>query len=237
MIEVKHFTDLGVERATNEDNFIFIRSELDGEEIVIAIICDGMGGLDNGEYASREVCETVKQAIVGKDHTSIEEIRRAVTVAIKRANRTIFKEKTKYGRRCGTTVTGVLLADKGYVWHVGDSRVIQIRQDDVRILTNDHTRVGRLLREGRITQQQSYTHPDRNKLEKAVGVGADVKIDMFQFDYRNSTLVLATDGFWHGITRNDFIRISERTTSLGRLFDKVVDLGETDNVTAMTLYC
>ena len=237
MIEIERFTDIGVERERNEDNFIYFRCRLDGQEIVIACVCDGMGGLDAGDYASREVCESLKHEIVGRDFVNMSEIRRAVTIAIKRSNQAIYKSKTKYGKKCGTTISCVVLADKGYLWHVGDSRIIRVQNGTVKNLTTDHTLVNKMIERGRITEKQAINHPKRNVLVNAVGVFNDVSIDMEEFEYRNSTIVLATDGFWHGLSKSDYIRLSNKEVTLETLFDKVINKGETDNVTALALYC
>ncbi|MRB31280.1 serine/threonine-protein phosphatase, partial [Bacillus thuringiensis] len=55
MFEVVPFTDIGVVRETNEDNLVFLVGEFQGEEIALIVVCDGMGGLDDGENASRTV--------------------------------------------------------------------------------------------------------------------------------------------------------------------------------------
>lgn len=237
MIEIVKFTDIGVERDRNEDNFIYFRCHLDGQDIVIACVCDGMGGLDAGDYASKEVCESLKHEIVNKDFVNLNELKRAITLAIKKGNRSIFKSKTKYGQQCGTTVSCVVLADKGYGWHVGDSRIIQIRGSDVSIITRDHTYVMMQVQKGKLTPKQAMNHPRRNVLTNAVGVKNDVSIDTFEFDYKNSTLVLASDGFWHGVSRSDYINLSKKNVTLESLYKKVIDLGETDNITALALYC
>jgi protein phosphatase len=237
MIEIDKFTDIGVSRERNEDSYIYFRCRLDGEEIIIASVCDGMGGLDAGDYASKTLCDSFKREIVDKDFVRVDELKRAITTAIKNANRTIYKSKTKYGKQCGTTVSCVMLTnDKGYAWHVGDTRIIQVRDTDVSILTTDHTLVNEMVKRGKLTLEQARNHKKRNVLTKAVGVLKDVSIDMFEFDYKNTTLVLCSDGFWHGVSKSEYIDLRNHRVTLQTLFNKVIKRGETDNITALVLF-
>lgn len=237
LIDIERLTDIGVYRERNEDSYIYFRCKLDGQDITIACVCDGMGGLDAGDYASKELCESLKRGIFSKDFVDINELKREVTSSIKEANRIIFSNKTQYGKQCGTTVTCVVLADKGYAWHVGDSRLMMISNSNVRALTKDHTYVRRLVDKGKITKEEARNHPKRSALTNAIGVFKDVSIDMFEFDYRNTTLVLATDGFWNGLTDSDYLSISSRDVTLEDMMNRVIKRGETDNITALALYC
>lgn len=235
--DIDKLNDIGVSRNRNEDSYIIIKCKLDDEVITIAVVCDGMGGLDAGDWASQEICETIKFYLKGQDFENIEDINRAVTLAIKEGNRKIFKNKTQYGERCGTTVSAIVLTEsKGYAWHVGDSRIIKVQNGDVRLLSEDHTKVNRMVKRGKITKEEAKRHPERNVLTKAIGVFNDVAIDRFEFSYKGSMLVLCTDGFWSGIRRKEYQELEKKNINLQQLCNTVISRGETDNITALALY-
>lgn len=238
MVTVDRLTDIGTTRERNEDSYIFFECKLDGKDITIAVVCDGMGGLDAGDYASKTMCETIRKEVCDNNFETVAELNRAITLAIKNGNKTIFQTKTQYGNQCGTTVSCVLLTEgKGYAWHVGDSRIVKVTGQAVTLMTQDHTLVGKLVSQGRITEKEALRHPKRNVLVNAIGVFKDVTIDRFEFEYENSTIVVSSDGFWHGITNKDYTDLSNQSVSLDSLFNKVMQKGETDNITAVVLHC
>ncbi|PHE64170.1 protein phosphatase [Bacillus toyonensis] len=233
MFNIKTFTDIGVSRDNNEDNLMYIEGEFQNKEVAILVVCDGMGGLDDGEYASKTVCKKIEDSIVDNDFETIIDLRRAITIAIKNANTEIFNINAGKKKKSGTTISCALLADKGYFWHVGDSRIYKIKDSTVEQVTTDHTLVNRLIEDGTITEEQAKTHPERNVLTKAVGVFQSVKVQTSSFDYKDSTLVLCSDGFWHSIKDEEFVKLASNELALKDLFNLCVDRGETDNVTSI----
>ncbi|AFQ29874.1 protein phosphatase 2C domain-containing protein [Bacillus thuringiensis] len=233
MFEVVPFTDIGVVRETNEDNLVFLVGEFQGEEIALIVVCDGMGGLDDGENASRTVCQNLEETFANEEYETIAELKRAITMSITMSNKQLLNINMAKGKKGGTTVSCVLLADKGYLWHVGDSRIYQIKDGQVNRLTEDHTLVNKYIKDGDITEEEAKTHHQRNVILRAVGIKAGVKIDTNTFDYKDSSLVLCSDGFWHSLEDRQLVDLNNKHVSLNDLFQFAIAEGETDNITSV----
>ncbi|MGF2716725.1 PP2C family protein-serine/threonine phosphatase [Bacillus cereus] len=233
MFEVVPFTDIGVVREKNEDNLVFLVGEFQGKEIALIVVCDGMGGLEDGENASKTVCQNLEETFTNEEYETIADLKRAITMAINSSNSQLLRINQARGVKGGTTVSCVLLADKGYVWHVGDSRIYQIKDDKVIKLTEDHTLVNKMIQDGEITEEEAKTHHQRNVILRAVGVHGKVRIDTSTFDYKNSSIVVCSDGFWHSLTDKHLVELNNKHVSLNDLFQFAVSKGETDNVTSV----
>ncbi|MEC2463884.1 protein phosphatase 2C domain-containing protein [Bacillus cereus] len=233
MFEVVPFTDIGVVRKENEDNLVFLVGEFQGEEIALIVVCDGMGGLDDGKNASKTVCQNLEETFTNEEYETVSDLRRAITMSISMSNKQLRKINQAKGKQGGTTVSCVLLADKGYVWHVGDSRIYKIKDDIVEQLTEDHTLVNKYIQDGKITEEEAKTHPKRNVILRAVGVHENVRIDTTTFDYTDSSLVLCSDGFWHSMSESQLQDLNKKHVSLDDLFQFAIAKGETDNITSI----
>src|SRR5919201_5278487 len=149
-------SDIGKARERNEDAFLAVHP--------LYVVADGMGGHRGGDVASSIVVEELSKS--DEDGMRLGE-------RIREANRTVFERQA--GDRSlagmGTTVTAVV-ADAGTlrIGHVGDSRAYLLRDGDLRRLTEDHTLVGRMVDEGKISEEEAQGHPQRSILTRALGV-------------------------------------------------------------------
>jgi PPM family protein phosphatase len=223
-------SDIGRSRDRNEDSYL-VREPL-------FVVADGMGGHRGGDVASSMTLETLKDMPLPDEdrlHALVEEIKKANHAVLERG------EADRNLRGMGTTVTGILAEDaKAHVVHVGDSRAYLLRDGVLQQLTEDHTLVQRMVREGRITRDQANTHPQRSILTRALGVDQDVDVEQLTLDiHPGDRVLLATDGLT-GMIGEDRIREilegeADPQAACDRLVDAANQAGGEDNITVIVL--
>ena len=171
MIKAYAKSDVGKVREINEDSY-YISESLD--EVQLYIIADGMGGYNGGEIASSLAIKSAKNYIennfaqADKDKESIIQL---VASSLEYANMVVY-EKSKENKELngmGTTLDiCIIYNNKAYIGHVGDSRIYRIRKDFIRKLTQDHSYVQKLVKDGKITEEEAAHHPQKNMLMKAL---------------------------------------------------------------------
>ena len=172
-IEAASLTDVGLQRADNEDSFLYW--EPDSEEEFrrkgrLAIVADGMGGYEGGQEASRLAVETVRH-IYDRDFAG--DPQSVLLAAFQSAHDAIhrygFEHPQFHG--LGTTCTALSIVDR-QLWfaHVGDSRLYLVRAGSVSRLTRDHSYVGRLVESGIVRSEDAESHPQRHILTAAPAV-------------------------------------------------------------------
>lgn len=163
-------TDVGLKRDENQDSLYFpdVSSKLK-----LFIVADGMGGYLGGKMASElatNAVETyIKQNI--KSNLSKETIYNILRAAINYANTVILEKKNELPdyKNMGTTIAVVLIYNNIlFIAHVGDSRIYRLRKNIIRRLTKDDSYVENLVQDGTITREESFNHPQKNMLTKAL---------------------------------------------------------------------
>ena len=162
-------TDIGISKKTNQDSVLVKHGMVDGVEVLMAIVCDGMGGLSKGEVASATVIKRFSRWFDEElpyeiDNLSMSIIGAKWALLLKELNSDIFLYASRQGITMGTTFTGILFVDDQYVVaHVGDTRLYRI-SDGMYQMTEDHTFIARELKKGTITPEQAKTDKRRNLL-------------------------------------------------------------------------
>lgn len=233
-------TDVGLVRSENQDFGTYTtpreesHSHPGGRLLVVA---DGMGGHRGGATASRLAGETVKAQYLGSETYDISQ---ALREALARANARIFSEAQANPdlRGMGTT-TSALVVKNNQAWfaHVGDSRIYVVRGDDIRQITEDHSLVASMVREGLLTAKEAETHPRRNVLQRSMGVSEDVDIDVNgPFDVqKDDVFILCSDGL-HGLVKEPELKeiaalpIDQAATEYVK---RALSRGAPDNVTVI----
>ena len=165
------FSHTGLVRGNNEDAYL-----ADDAHVLFAV-ADGMGGHRGGEVASRTAIEALRAAIAAG---------RGVQDAITSANDAVI-ERARGNQELtgmGTTLTALVVAGgrQLLIGHVGDSRAYLIHEGVLRRITDDHSLVEELVREGRLTSEQADSHPQRHVVTRALGVDPEVEVDLYTFD-------------------------------------------------------
>lgn len=201
-------TDVGISKSINQDSILIKHAMVDGEEVLMAIVCDGMGGLSKGELASATVVKLFSRWF---DEEMPYEVGRSDLTAVgskwalllKNVNGRMLEYSKKHGGSLGTTFSGILLINDQYVIvHVGDSRVYQIGSY-VNQLTTDQTFVAREVDNGTMTLEQAKTDKRRNMLLQCVGASTVVNPQIICGKAQKGVYMLCSDGFRHEITENE----------------------------------
>ena len=233
-------SDVGLVRSENQDFGIYTTQQEERESAPggrLLIVADGMGGHRGGATASRLAAETVKAQYLG---SGTGDIPTALRESLSRANARIFTEAQANPdlRGMGTT-TSVLAVKDGAGWlaHVGDSRIYMVRNGDIKQLTDDHSLVATMVREGLLTTAEAETHPRRNVLQRSMGVAEDVEIDVrgpIELQ-EGDTFILCSDGL-HGVVKEDELREVARLpieAAADEFLRRALDRGAPDNVTVI----
>ena len=233
-------TDVGLVRSENQDFGTYTTAS---EESVsqpggrLLLVADGMGGHRGGATASRLAGETVKMQYLDSETSDIPT---ALRQSLARANARIFTEAQSNPdlRGMGTTTSVLAVRDHhGWLAHVGDSRIYLVRDGAIRQLTDDHSLVATMVREGLLTSQEAETHPRRNVLQRSMGVAEDVEIDVRgPFELREGdTFILCSDGL-HGVVKeHELQEIAAGTIeeAADEFLRRALERGAPDNVTVI----
>lgn len=153
------------QRATNEDYVYPV-----DERSRLFIVCDGIGGWDQGEVASQLVAEAVARFFAQHPPVFLNEAYLGAALSAAYTALAEYLRQNPLLSRLGTTLALLYLSDTGaVVAHVGDSRVYQLRRGRILHQTRDHKYVYELVAQGIITHEQALCHPRRNTLSRSVG--------------------------------------------------------------------
>lgn len=231
---------VGLRRADNQDALgIFPGAESAAAGERLFVVADGMGGHLGGREASRLAVETLESTFfAGPDADPVTRLTRAFEAANLRIHACARHEPTLFGM--GTTCTALaLLEERALIAHIGDSRAYRITRDGIRQLTDDHTRVGDLVRRQLITEEEAARHPNRNILNRAMGVQAEVEVDVIETEplQPDEAFVLCTDGLASvspGEIR-DIVLSHPPQQACDRLVELANERGGHDNVTVVVI--
>jgi serine/threonine protein phosphatase PrpC len=239
-------TDVGRVRDANEDSFLV------DESIGLAIVADGMGGHAAGEVASSiavQVCrDTIarERELLGRyergDAVGRQDVLRLMEQAVQNACAAVYAEAQKdpTKRGMGTTLVALMLiGPRGFIAHVGDSRIYLTRNQSVHQLTQDHSLINELLKRGRLTPEQIAKLNMKNAVTRAVGVYESVEVDTLDFDIlAGDQFLLCSDGLTEYAQESDILRVF-REISTDEVAQTFIDLanegGGKDNITAVVV--
>jgi serine/threonine protein phosphatase PrpC len=253
-VELANLSDVGCERTENEDYFLYVEPDDDGEfedRGRLILVADGMGGRNGGAVASRLAAETVRDIFweTSEDserETSEEGEPRAVLIAgFQAAQRAILDlaAVSPELRGMGTTCCACILKNgRMYYAHVGDSRIYLIRDGRAEQLTEDHSLVARMVRNGQLSEEEARHHEKRNILTAALGmdtesVAGDFSVEPLEL-MPEDTILLCTDGL-HGLVSDEEMASITRdllpTDACRELVDQAKLRGGPDNITVQLL--
>lgn len=240
-------TNVGRVRSNNEDSF------LSRPDIGLYIVCDGMGGHNGGEVASKSTCDVLNREIEAAAQqcaafqksgapNELEALRLYLDSALQTACKEVFKQAAADSALIGMgttcTVLWVVSPNKAILGHVGDSRLYMLRSGTLHQLSEDHTYVGELVKRGKITEEQARTHPQRNVLARALGVQPSVMVDTLAFDIdAGDTFLLCSDGVYNYFPDNNELLTQLNNKNLPDALESIVklalDRGGRDNCTCV----
>ncbi len=244
-------TDAGIKKKTNQDSLLLQQAQTDYGNVLLAVVCDGMGGLSKGEVASAEVIRAFAQWF-RQDFPAIlyhglqpEALRDSWIQLVLEVNNRIARYGESASVSLGTTCVAFLALDNVYyIMNVGDSRVYLI-SDNLYQLTKDQTYVQREMDAGRMTYEQAMRDPQRNVLLQCIGIGDAVRPDFFTGALAaNQCFLMCSDGFRHVLEPAEIFRLlgpavaMDGTTIKNNLI-QLTELNkqrmETDNISALLI--
>ena len=236
-IEVGNLSDIGLRpgQEKNEDYF----GRFDGEYGSLFIVCDGMGGHNSGESASRIAVDAV-QSYIGKYHIPTEEnmiIAQAIEYAQQKIMEAVNENIDLAGM--GSTIVLLLLRDHQFWYaHLGDSRLYLVRDEAITRLTRDHSEVQYLVDTGVITPEEARSHPHRNILSKALGhdIG-DPEISGPHMLYQDDVFLLCTDGLSEYLEDEELLNHLSESPQVAahNLVEAAKQRGGLDNITVQII--
>lgn len=204
-----YHTDVGLTKETNQDSICIKLAKTNIGNVLMAIICDGMGGLEKGELASATVIRRFgywfdNELPMMFEDFKMDRVKYSFDNMISELNEKIAMYGKERSVSLGTTLTVMFFAQDEYmIAHVGDSRAYEI-SNNVIVLTEDQTVVGREVRRGRMTMEQAKTDPRRNVLLQCIGASSTVVPDYIKDTTKKGAVyMLCSDGFRHVISSEE----------------------------------
>lgn len=219
-------------RPYNED-YLFV-----GADSNFFMVCDGVGGSNKGEVASRKACEYFSEYLKESPDFSLTGLEKALVHCESK-----FDEYTRQNpdaKGMATTLTLLkLIQNKAIIGHIGDSRVYHIRNGEILFHTTDHSFVNELVASGFLTPEEAKTHPKRNQITRAIqGSEYNTYIDVNEIDSieKDDYFLLCSDGILESVD-DDFIRRNFlEENSLEQLKGRILEICQemsNDNYTAI----
>lgn len=223
-------TDVGQARTINQDSMLL------GPDVFV--VADGMGGHQGGEVASALAVESVSEQTPGP---SVAEL----VAAVDRANERVFERSGEDPSLTGMGTTFVAVAvvvedgeERIAIVNVGDSRAYRLTGGHLEQITDDHSLVGELVREGRISPEEAEVHPQRNIVTRALGIDRSIPVDDFQIlPHAGDRYLLCSDGLTNEVAERDIAvvlrTIDDPDAAARELVRRANEHGGRDNITVV----
>ncbi len=245
-------TDAGICRKINQDACCVRIMEIGGHSLALAAVCDGVGGMQEGDFASRSTIQllnnwfdyTVSRNLPGKNGEEIMAyLKTEIEDCIQKQNRLVYGYAKEKGIRTGTTLTLLIIADREYMTaQVGDSRAYRIGSR-LRQLTEDQSVVAQEIKAGRLSAEEAKHDSRRNMILQCVGGAERLHIAYSAGRVRDDDIFfLCSDGFVHELSDREIEErmqpvLSEDRASIKQILMDTVSLikarGEKDNITVV----
>ena len=242
MVKFHARTDVGLRRKHNEDSL------LASAEYGVFVVADGVGGRKAGELASAITVNTfqkaspnIKAAVESYANNPCQDTRNAVLSLLNStanlSSKNVYEAAHATGRQgmTSTLVAGVVGGGAAFLVHEGDSRRYLARKNDLRQLTEDHSMINQLIRQGAITPEEAAKSRYRNVITRAVGLYPSVQADtLFVELVEGDQILLCSDGLSDLVAPEEILQHIQRanlTMSVDNLIDLALENGGSDNVT------
>ena len=249
---VGYNTSVGIKKSVNQDALCIKKAKIGDSEILLTVICDGMGGLASGELASATVIRRFSKWFEEELPTVVLEItpdmiKEQWTKMIYELNEQLWSYGKDKHAQLGTTLTAVLFLQNGtYVTaHVGDTRQYCLNSSGMKQVTEDQTFVAREVKRGNMTLDQAMADPRRNVLLQCIGASEDVEPAFWSNQVmKNDMFLLCSDGFRHVLKEEEIYEklMNEQINTeqeVAKCLDTLIKInetrGETDNITAIVV--
>lgn len=245
-IRIGVLSEVGDVKPTNQDCVLFKYDQIDGNNVGLFIVADGMGGLAHGEEVSGLVVtffnhwwgEELMPFLSNCRDIRANAVDNILNMAIVQLNKLAVDFSRQIDKKSGSTISLLLvLGDEYFIKNIGDSRIYLIRNNKKIQLTEDQSLVADMVRNNRITEAEARQHVRKNVLTMCLGVFEDVKVFSNQGQVkRGDIFLLCCDGFYNYVSEEDIIPIlnDSKTSDFNQkavlLRRKIPQGGAKDNV-------
>ncbi len=240
-MEVYSKSDIGMVRKSNQDDVNF---KVIAEDICWAVVCDGMGGANGGDIASKTAVNVITKSLTENLHENVGQdiIEDVIKNAIYEANNQIYevsKEKKELSGMGTTVVLAMVCRGMLHIAHVGDSRAYITSEKGIQQVTQDHSIVQELINTGEITKEEASTHPRKNIITRVLGIGSEINVDYNSFELQSDEkIILCTDGLTNDLSDEQIYNIfkeNEVINTAERLVNAAKEKGGNDNITVAVI--
>lgn len=234
-------TDVGVKRKMNQD-YVFCEENAVGSFSNLFIVADGMGGHKAGDYASRTCVETVVKNI---EDSPLRTPISTMEEAIHEANKRLYEEAANNSdlEGMGTTFVAAMISEENllYVANIGDSRLYIINGDQIKQVTEDHSLVEEMIKNGELDRKEARFHPNKNIITRALGTAKEVVADYFEVPLiEGDVVLLCSDGLCNMMEDDDIMYIvrhchEDIQTAARQLIEKANENGGKDNISIILI--
>lgn len=248
---VEYCTDVGIKKKTNQDSLMIKVTEYEDGEVLLAAVCDGMGGLDKGELASATLIRALEtwfsnNYLEQEKPFHKQEVCDEWKQLFEETNQKLMRYGEENGVQLGTTVTVALVFSNGQylIGHVGDTRAYRIGSQMLQ-LTEDHTLIAREMKRGNLTPEQAAVDTRRNVLLQCIGVNEYIEPQFVDGNLqKEEEILLCSDGFRHAVTSEEIFRMlqtgemsgeNRMKWALQELVEENKRRNETDNISAILI--
>ena len=227
--------DIGKVRIANEDE---TKALVDSSGNVLLLVADGMGGHNQGDYASKETINIISQAFKDKKgffglFNAVGFLKRILKVANSKIYR-VQDEDPMYKGMGTTLALAFIYKNKLVVINCGDSRTYWVKNNELVQLSEDQTYVNFLLKSGQINEEQAIVHPERHVLTNAIGLFPSLSLDVKIYKYSGETVLLCSDGIYNNVSEKDILNVLKTKLNTEEKVESIINLGNynggTDNM-------
>ena len=242
-------TDIGNVKQVNQDALLCKIGSMNNNEFGLFVVCDGLGGLEYGEVASKKTTEyfeewwntNIKTILQTNDSEKL--IRESLEEVLIKSNREIIQLSNEINSKIGTTASVLFILNKNYyIVHIGDSRIYEINKNMIQ-LTEDHSQYEMLRKQG----IKNLQNVKKNVLTQCIGVND--KLDIFYKKgkiSKNTNFLICSDGLHNKMDKESVInkfnnknsknfRTKDLQEICENLIDEVKEKKERDNITAIAI--
>ncbi|MBQ7264498.1 MAG: serine/threonine-protein phosphatase [Firmicutes bacterium] len=235
-------TDIGNKREVNQDSYVAL-DDYKNTNMGLYCVADGMGGLTEGEYASRLATQKTiewyreRYSLFTKKNVK-KNIRKELEALFYNINTKIYLYGRERNIRLGTTYSLILIiGNRYYAVHAGDSRIYLKKEDELFIVSKDETWVNEQVEKGLMTMEEALTHNKKNVLVNCLGYFNSPSISIGEGEIGNEdTFLLCSDGFYNYTDNSEIFNLLSEENKEEHLKNIVEDIkkrGGSDNITAV----
>jgi serine/threonine protein phosphatase PrpC len=232
-VKIEHMMDAGCSGRKNQDAYWVKRQIIRDQEVVMAMVCDGVGGVSNGEVASRRTIDYVVACFWAElpnfldYHFSIEKMEEQLNIILNKANQRLYIGSKKRGRRTGTTIAFCLIVGSKYlIANVGDSRVYWHKMKGI-YRTRDHTAAA--------IRKDGADAEDEHILWQSIGSQKQLQVDCYTGDVElPMDVLLVTDGAYRSFQKQEMFDFC-KNGNLRKMRREAIRRREPDNMTGVRI--